>query len=299
MECAQQCALNAIAAVKAEIGDLTLVKRIVKVVVFVASTPDFTGQPGVANGASELFGEVFGDAGRHARSAVGVAVLPLDAPVEVELIVEVLIGPDRRRCPTQLVGRARAYADGAAEPAEPRDAATVVLLRPADRRRAPSGLPAAPAARRWPSPPACASSPAAGSTSATSTRRSGGPGPSPADWAARLGRRRATTRGPWSAPRSGRRSRSRGVLLAGPSDDAVVEDTTGDDWEADRHALEAATSRSPSCSNAVAWCCAPTCWASGRLADAGVRAARYRTWFFVAVLPRASAPATSRPSPTR
>ena len=86
--CAQQCALNAIAAVKAEIGDLDAVKRIVKVVAFVASTPDFTGQPRVANGASELFGKAFGEAGIHARSAVGVPVLPLDAPVEVELIVE-------------------------------------------------------------------------------------------------------------------------------------------------------------------------------------------------------------------
>ena len=89
VECAKQCALNAIAAVRAEVGDLAQVKRIVKVVAFVASTPDFTGQPGVANGASELFGEVFGEAGRHARSAVGVPVLPLDAPVEVELVVEV------------------------------------------------------------------------------------------------------------------------------------------------------------------------------------------------------------------
>lgn len=87
--CAQQCALNAIAAVKSQIGDLAAVKRIVKVVVFVASTPDFTGQPKVANGASELFGEVFGDAGVHARSAVGVPVLPLDSPVEVEILVEV------------------------------------------------------------------------------------------------------------------------------------------------------------------------------------------------------------------
>jgi enamine deaminase RidA (YjgF/YER057c/UK114 family) len=87
--CAQQCALNAIAAVKAEIGDLSLVKRIVKVVAFVASTPDFTGQPQVANGASELFGTVFGEAGVHARSAVGVPVLPLDSPVEVEILVEV------------------------------------------------------------------------------------------------------------------------------------------------------------------------------------------------------------------
>jgi len=88
-DCARQCALNALAAVKAEIGDLSLVKRVVKVVCFVASTPDFTGQPGVANGASELLGDVFGEAGRHARSAVGVPALPLDAPVEVEIIVEV------------------------------------------------------------------------------------------------------------------------------------------------------------------------------------------------------------------
>lgn len=87
--CAQQCGLNAIAAVKAEVGDLDLVKRVVKVVVFVASTPEFTGQPGVANGVSELLGAAFGDAGVHARSAVGVPVLPLDSPVEVELVVEI------------------------------------------------------------------------------------------------------------------------------------------------------------------------------------------------------------------
>jgi enamine deaminase RidA (YjgF/YER057c/UK114 family) len=87
---AATCALNALAAIKAEIGDLDRVRRIVKVVGFVASTPDFTGQPGVVNGASELLGEVFGDKGVHARSAVGVAVLPLDAPVEVELIVEIV-----------------------------------------------------------------------------------------------------------------------------------------------------------------------------------------------------------------
>lgn len=87
-EIAQRCALNALAAIKSVIGDLSRVKRVVKVVGFVASTPDFTGQPGVLNGASELLGKVFGDAGLHARSAVGVAALPLDAPVEVELIVE-------------------------------------------------------------------------------------------------------------------------------------------------------------------------------------------------------------------
>jgi enamine deaminase RidA (YjgF/YER057c/UK114 family) len=89
VECARQCALNALAAIKAEVGELASVKQIVKVVVFVASTPDFTNQPLVANGVSELLGTVFGDAGRHARSAVGVAVLPLHAPVEVELLVEV------------------------------------------------------------------------------------------------------------------------------------------------------------------------------------------------------------------
>jgi enamine deaminase RidA (YjgF/YER057c/UK114 family) len=89
VECARQCALNALAAVRSVIGDLSHVKRVVKVVAFVASTPEFTGQPAVANGASELFGSVFGDAGQHARSAVGVPVLPLDAPVEVELLVEV------------------------------------------------------------------------------------------------------------------------------------------------------------------------------------------------------------------
>jgi enamine deaminase RidA (YjgF/YER057c/UK114 family) len=87
--CAQQCALNAIAAVKSVVGDLSRVVRVVKVVVFVASAPDFSGQPQVANGASELLGKAFGDAGQHARSAVGVPVLPLEAPVEVEIIVEV------------------------------------------------------------------------------------------------------------------------------------------------------------------------------------------------------------------
>ncbi|MEY4000420.1 MAG: hypothetical protein RLZZ626_775 [Actinomycetota bacterium] len=82
------CALNALAAVKLVIGDLDRVTRIVKVVGFVASVPEFTGQPGVMNGASEFLAEVFGDAGVHARSAVGVPVLPLDSAVEVELIAE-------------------------------------------------------------------------------------------------------------------------------------------------------------------------------------------------------------------
>ena len=88
-ELAQACALNAIAAVKSIIGDLDKVVRVVKVVGFVASVPEFTGQPQVVNGASELLGKAFGHAGIHARSAVGVVALPLDAPVEVEIVVEV------------------------------------------------------------------------------------------------------------------------------------------------------------------------------------------------------------------
>ena len=88
-ELAAKCALNAIAAIKAELDDLEKVTRVVKVVGFVASDPSFTGQPAVINGASELLGKAFGDKGVHARSAVGVAALPLDSPVEVEVIVSV------------------------------------------------------------------------------------------------------------------------------------------------------------------------------------------------------------------
>lgn len=85
---ARACALNALAAI-AGVVQLDSVLRVVKVVGFVASSPDFTGQPGVVNGASDVLAEIFGGGGVHARSAVGVAALPLDAPVEVELIVEV------------------------------------------------------------------------------------------------------------------------------------------------------------------------------------------------------------------
>ncbi|GHD42052.1 RidA family protein [Mycetocola manganoxydans] len=84
---AATCALNALAAIESVIGSLDRVTQVVKVTGFVASDASFTGQPGVVNGASTLLGEIFGDAGVHARSAVGVAVLPLDAPVEVELVV--------------------------------------------------------------------------------------------------------------------------------------------------------------------------------------------------------------------
>src|SRR3954468_4525053 len=85
---ASVCALNALAAVHSLVG-IDAVTRVVKVVGFVASAPGFGGQPGVINGASQLLGDVFGDAGAHARSAVGVSELPLDAPVEVEMILEV------------------------------------------------------------------------------------------------------------------------------------------------------------------------------------------------------------------
>jgi enamine deaminase RidA (YjgF/YER057c/UK114 family) len=95
-ECARVAVLNALAAVAAEVGGLDGVARVVKVVVFVASDPSFTDQASVANGASQLLGDVFGASGRHARSAVGVAVLPLDSPVEVELVVEVATAPTIR-----------------------------------------------------------------------------------------------------------------------------------------------------------------------------------------------------------
>lgn len=84
--CAQQCALNGLAAIASVAGGLDNVERIVKVTGFVAGAPGFTGQPQVVNGASELLGQILGDAGVHARSAVGVGALPLNAPVEVELI---------------------------------------------------------------------------------------------------------------------------------------------------------------------------------------------------------------------
>ena len=85
---ARNCVLNGLAAARSAIGSLDRITRVVKVVGFVASDPAFTGQPGVINGASELLGEIFGEAGAHARSAVGVAVLPLDAPVEIEFVFE-------------------------------------------------------------------------------------------------------------------------------------------------------------------------------------------------------------------
>lgn len=88
-ECARVCILNAIAAAADTAGGVDRILRIVKVVGFVASDPSFSGQPAVINGASDLLGEIFGEAGVHARSAVGVAVLPKDAPVEIEMIVEV------------------------------------------------------------------------------------------------------------------------------------------------------------------------------------------------------------------
>jgi enamine deaminase RidA (YjgF/YER057c/UK114 family) len=92
-ECARTAVLNALAAVSEQAGGIDEIEQVVRVVIFVASATDFTGQPQVGNGASAVLGEIFGDAGRHARSAVGVAVLPLDAPVEVELVVQVRSRP--------------------------------------------------------------------------------------------------------------------------------------------------------------------------------------------------------------
>ena len=89
VDCARACAVNVIAQCKDALGDLSRVARVVKLVVLVAATPDFTEPHLVANGASELLGEVFGEVGQHARSALGVAVLPRNSPVEVEAIVEV------------------------------------------------------------------------------------------------------------------------------------------------------------------------------------------------------------------
>ncbi len=86
---ARQCALNGLAAARGVLGTLDRITQVVKVTAFVASDPSFTGQPGVANGASVFLGRVFGDTGIHVRSAVGVAVLPLDAPVEIEFVFEV------------------------------------------------------------------------------------------------------------------------------------------------------------------------------------------------------------------
>ena len=88
-EAARMCAVNVLAQAKSAIGDLDRIARIVKLTVFVASMPDFTDQPAVANGASDLLVAVFGNKGRHARSAVGMAALPLNAPVEVEAVIEV------------------------------------------------------------------------------------------------------------------------------------------------------------------------------------------------------------------
>ncbi|GAA1603166.1 RidA family protein [Leucobacter chromiireducens] len=88
-ELAQLCALNALAAVRGVVGSLDRISQVVKVTAFVASDPAFTGQPSVANGASVFLGRVFGDLGIHVRSAVGVAVLPLDAPVEIEFVFKI------------------------------------------------------------------------------------------------------------------------------------------------------------------------------------------------------------------
>jgi enamine deaminase RidA (YjgF/YER057c/UK114 family) len=95
-DCARTAVLNALAAVSEQAGGIDEIERIVRVVIYVASAPDFTGQPQVGNGASGVLGDIFGEAGRHARSAIGVAVLPLDAPVEIELVVQARSRPSVR-----------------------------------------------------------------------------------------------------------------------------------------------------------------------------------------------------------
>ena len=214
----------------------------------------------------ELFGEVFGDAGSHARSAVGVPVLPLDAPVEVELDRRGLADVDpTRRLPRDLVEHARAFADGGRDAGR---AQARLDRRAAARRRRRAGrargLPAAPARRHGVRRRACACSPAAGSTRATSTPTIGWVGPTPA----RVGRRCSAptrrSRGRWCAPRSARRSRSPACCSPGPTEDSVVGDTTGDDWEADRRRARgprAVVHRLPRPARACG--CAPTCCGCG------------------------------------
>ena len=262
VECAKQCALNAIAAVKAEVGELSAVKRIVKVVAFVASTPDFTGQPLVANGVSELLGEVFGDAGRHARSAVGVPVLPLDAPGRGRADRRSLSVPGfvRVPLPPHLVEDARAFADGTKEPVEPRNAATVVLLRPGD-----SG-PEVYLLRRQTSMAFAGGMcvfPGGGVDPRDFDHATAWAGPTPAEWASRLGTDEATARALVCAAVRETFEES-GVLLAGRvrghgrrrHHRRRLGDRPG-------RARGPRAVASPTSSTAAGWCCAPTCSASG------------------------------------
>ena len=281
--CAQQCALNAIAAVKAEIGDLDLVKRIVKVVAFVASTPDFTGQPRVANGASELLGEVFGDAGvarplggrrtgaaarrpgrgRDPRRGLSVRV-PLP-PQLVEHAREFAEG--RRRRPSRATRR-RSCCCGAGRTRGPE----VYLLRRQTSMAFAGGM--------------CVF-PGGGVDPRDFDASVAWAGPTPAEWAARLGTDEET--GPGAGVRRGPRD-LRGVRACcwpGRRPDDVVADTTGDDWEADRVGPRGARS-----------CPSPTfldrrglvlrtdllgVWSA--LVTPVFEPRRFRTWFFVAALP--------------
>ena len=294
---AQRCALNALAAVKSEIGDLAEVARVVKVVGFVATAPDFTGQPGVVNGASELLGAVFGEAGRHARCAVGVAVLPLDAPVEVELIVEV--EPDRaaaaftdqrrRGSPAQQEGermsqqggeyiapagsrlsahvpegwaeQIAAYERGEFTPVPPKHAATVVLLR--DRADAPPDVYLLKRAASMAFAGGFYVFPGGRVDPRDADAEIAWVGPSAAEWARRFGSDEAEARALLCAAVRETFEES-GVLLAGPDEHSVVADTTGEDWEADRRRLVARETSLAEFLASAAWCCAPTCSAAGR-----------------------------------
>ena len=289
---ARTCALNALAAVTTVTGGLIAIVRIVKVTGFVASDVHFTEQAQVINGASELLIEVFGEAGLDARSAVGVAVLPLDAPVEVELIAEVRDlprppGPIRRSARVSSGARgpstgprreAAPRAAGMSSPstlqaprcsaaaaAPPRDAATVMLLRPPPlarpgRQRASRSTCCA-ASPPWRSLPAPTCSPAVGRHQGR--RRAGG-----------LGRARARRVGPdlrrpaATGPRAGMRRGAgdvRGVrgALAGPSADGWWPTRPGQTGRPTAWRCSTARSRWPSCSPGAAWCSGPTCSGPG------------------------------------
>jgi enamine deaminase RidA (YjgF/YER057c/UK114 family)/8-oxo-dGTP pyrophosphatase MutT (NUDIX family) len=292
---ARTCALNALAAAAAAAGGLDAIRRIVKVTGFVASAPGFNGQPQVVNGASELLIEVFGEDGRHARSAVGVAELPLDAPVEVELIAEIrdLAQPceqalmteqrmTRAAVPRKMAQRAREIAAGRLSPAVPRDAATVMLLRQASGvealllRRA-AVLEFAPGACVFPG----------GSVDECDTDPEiGWAGPSPADFAEQLGASPEHSRALVCAAIR-ETFEECGVLLAGPkepSPTALVHDSAA--LAQDRHSLlEGSTSFAGVLNRRglVLRADLLTPWARWITPEASPR--RFDTWFFAAALP--------------
>ena len=298
---ARTCALNALAAAASAAGGLEAIRRIVKVTGFVASAPGFGGQAQVINGASELLIEVFGEDGKHSRSAIGVAEPPLNAPVEVELIAEVrdLAGTSETSTsepaamnepqmaasgaavPHKLAERARQISDGRLSPAVPRDAATVILLRQAGSGveafllRRTAELEFAPGAYVFP---------AGRWTPGTPTRASGGrdhPRPilAPCSRAAGPCAGAGLRGGPETFEESG-------VLLAGPSNSPadLVSDSAA--LAGDRHALltgSASLGEVLARRGLVLRADLLTPWARWITPEASPR--RFDTWFFAAVSP--------------